>query len=817
MVRLLTLLVFTQIAWGQLPVQPAWVSIQTTAEGDLHASLTVPAGDVPSALPAAFARAVGCAPRDLEKSDWDVRIQVRCRGARPSPLTFHAALRPFEIAPLLLQMGIDRVDLVVITPRFRSLRLDPAIDPRDERHGCYHASYSPVQLPRQITIDGAFDIGQARMLAAAALGLILCPFLLMLLRPSDLLRLHASMEGIFVLAWIGWIWVLLRFDAGALLSYVLGHWGPAPLLALLAPQLAAVWIGSRVGAVTYARLAPNGLGAAYYRKMKFWSGAAMACFASTFLSVLLPGNAQWTLAAGIILTIACVLWIRSIGRAGSRPASDGDLRQRTFAAAARAGVRLRGVSILTSPVPRPPVALATRWGLVLLNEGLLKTLSRREVDAVVCHELSHIRPVKRARMTAVYVLLVATILGAQWLPDLTALIPVSLLAMYFLLKSWRRGREWAADLDSVRWSGDPEALITGLARVSRAHGLPLEWHAPIRWMMAHPPTMDRIKAIARAGRVPDSRIAELLDQSQRDAADHYIADHYIDASTDPVPEDAAFSPELRKRIQSSLSLYLLAAPLLWGVPMVWLLERTGLDWWAVVIVAIVSSALAMYLGSEWITGSLRNAVKRRAIARHGPGVFTGLSLGAEPRLFDGAYHHDLGVVRFENGALEFAGDRAHFTLDRRRVERVWFGDGPPYWTPRKVVYIECRLSPETEPVIFSLQSLEAWFWPFTVAVAKRLYRQVEAWREGSTSSPAPPLPCALPRVEGSPNPFISFPTAFRSVGIYSGIAFVLGSLAPTFNGGTVFSYFSSVLCPMVVCGALALFMVWPRLKLSRTQ
>ncbi len=429
---------------------------------------------------------------------------------------------------------------------------------------------------------------------------------------------------------------------------------------------------------------------------------------------------------------------------------------------------------------------------------------------MVCHELSHIRPVRRSGLIAVYVLLVATILGAQWLPDLTTLIPLSLLAMYFLVKSWRRGRTWAADLDSVRWSGDPEALITGLTRVSRAHGMPLEWGAPLSWMMSHPSTMGRIRAIARAGQVNDARIAELLEECRHDAADHYI-----EASADPAPEDAAFAPALRQRLQSRLTLYVLAAPILWGVPMVWLLQRTGLDWWAVFIVAIVLSALAMYVGLEWITGSVRDTVKRRTVARRGPGVFAGLSLGAEPRLFDGVYHYDMGMVKFENGALEFVGDRTHFTLDRRRVERVWLGDGPPYWTPRRIVYIECRPSPDAGAVIFSLQSLEAWFWPSTVVVAKRLYRQVEEWRQGSSSSPTPPLPCALPQAAGTANPFISFQTAFRSVGIYSGIAFLLGSVAATFDSPSLFGYSSAVLCPTAVCGVLTLFMLWPRLPFGR--
>jgi hypothetical protein len=220
------------------------------------------------------------------------------------------------------------------------------------------------------------------------------------------------------------------------------------------------------------------------------------------------------------------------------------------------------------------------------------------------------------------------------------------------------------------------------------------------------------------------------------------------------------------------------------------------------------SMLAMYVGAEWATGSVRSAAKRRAVARHGQGVYTGFSPSAEPRLFDGAYHYDLGIVRFGTEGLEFVGDRVRFTLDSRNVQRVWLGDGPRHWTPRKVVYLK------TESAIFSLQSFEAWSWPWTVAEAKRLCRQIEEWRQSSSHSPVPPVPCPLPREEGQPDSNISLRMAVRSAGIYSGVAFFLSSLIAPLKGAWDFS---EVLCPTIVCGILALFLVWPRLGWGRLK
>src|SRR5262249_24524783 len=223
-------------------------------------------------------------------------------------------------------------------------------------------------------------------------------------------------------------------------------------------------------------------------------------------------------------------------------------------------------------------AFATRWGAVVMNQGLLQRLSRREVDAIVCHELSHMRPLRRSRLMVAYGLIVAAVLGQMWLPNFFDVIPALLLIAYFLVKAWRRAGGRTADLDAVRRRGDPEAMITGLARVSRENGMPLEWAAPYSWVTAHPSTMERIHAIARAGQVSQPRIGELLEEAQQEAADHYAETQPPAA---PIPDDAAFSPAIRHRLQMRLTWYTLLAPIALGMPIVWMLERIGLSRWAV--------------------------------------------------------------------------------------------------------------------------------------------------------------------------------------------------------------------------------------------
>jgi hypothetical protein len=185
MLRLGTLLSFAVIALGQAPRQPAYVSIEISAAGQLNASLTAPVARVPAELPATFAHAVGCDMRGLIKSPYPSRIQVQCPVARTSPLTFRATFRLSELAPQLLHVGVDQLALSLSTPHFRSLRFDPPIPPQDGiSTGYRRAQYSLDPLPPAIVVDGGFETNQVRALVAAAVGLILAPFLLLLLRPS---------------------------------------------------------------------------------------------------------------------------------------------------------------------------------------------------------------------------------------------------------------------------------------------------------------------------------------------------------------------------------------------------------------------------------------------------------------------------------------------------------------------------------------------------------------------------------------------------------------------------------------------------------
>lgn len=801
----LLLFLFARLGSAQLPFVErtdlrASLSVVLTGAREVRATLTVPA-EIPGSVGPVFGRAVGCRPDDLQPEKYAARLTVHCRIARSAAGGLHDQVRLSELAESLNTLGVKQLQVEFAFPKLGEVTITPSIPTR----GNYRiASYALDAVPREIAIDAAINQTHVRMLGTGIAGLILLPFVLVLVKPRTLIHLIATTQTLFLLGWAGWTWVLLKTQAWTLCELAWGNAYAAPLL-LFATPLAAVWIGSQAAAANYSRLAPPGANVALYRTAKFWiGGMVVILFTAIFALFASPDETPgftW-LAVGLGGALVSVVRLRLASRGASHPLAAGALRDRIFALAAHAGRRIRGVTILTGAETRPPAAFATRWGGILLTDGLLKSLSKREVDAIVCHELSHTGGRSRLLMLTLYALVIGTTIAAEFVPGTVMLFPLLLIAIVLAFKAWRRSEERAADRDSIRWSKDPEAMISGLARVSLSSSMPLEWGAPMSWMLSHPSTAERLRIIAAAGGVSQSRLEELIEEARLEPSEHY-------EDSTAVPQDAAFSPMLRQKLSQRLTLYALAAPIILGLGIAWVLETAGLKGVAVFAIGAPVSMTAFYIGYEMIVGGMRETARRRAVTKNGAGIFVGLSPWSEPRIYEGMYHYDLGLARFSPGVLEFVGDRTRFTVDSRIVERIWLGDGPRHWTPRKVAFVECR-NPDGTTAVFSLQSFEARFWPWTTVAARDLYAQIEAWRGRHVASLPPPQPCGVPAVKGDLDRSAPLSAVVRSAAIYGGVGLTVTSAFGIANLERGFDY-----APALLCAALAVFAAWPRIMKPR--
>ena len=153
-------------------------------------------------------------------------------------------------------------------------------------------------------------------------------------------------------------------------------------------------------------------------------------------------------------------------------------------------------------------------GGIAVTDGLLRTLSYREIRAVLAHEMTHLQH------NDVSVMLLSSIVGRliQWLAwSGIALIlfslPLSWLyekpvpwpwLLLVIVAPWlslllqaglSRTREFQADLGAARLTDDPQALMQALAKIDSGSSAPVH-PSETTLLQSHPATSERIARLA---------------------------------------------------------------------------------------------------------------------------------------------------------------------------------------------------------------------------------------------------------------------------------------------------------------------------------
>jgi heat shock protein HtpX len=154
---------------------------------------------------------------------------------------------------------------------------------------------------------------------------------------------------------------------------------------------------------------------------------------------------------------------------------------------------------------------------IALSDGLLRLLSRRELSAVIAHEIWHIRQndlgllrlaLGAVRLTQIMCLaagLLVLLFGPLdpvdgVAPDTWSLLLLIVLAPSASLLLWlglSRTREYDADAGAAALTGDPEALASALRHLERAAGpawerLSRQGQGASPWLRTHPSAAERI-------------------------------------------------------------------------------------------------------------------------------------------------------------------------------------------------------------------------------------------------------------------------------------------------------------------------------------
>ncbi len=210
-----------------------------------------------------------------------------------------------------------------------------------------------------------------------------------------------------------------------------------------------------------------------------------------------------------------------LGMLGARPLAVAEhplLRSKVDRLAAQLEVRAPSLALITDGFPRAfVVGRGPQGSTVVVSSGLLGALSTDELEAVLAHELAHVR--RRDVLTQTFAVVLATTLleltrVGGWLSRalLAVLAPVASAFTHLLLSE---KRELAADAAAAALS-DPHDLADALLRLDRAGDLvsfeaavatePLYTVSPFdhtervaRMFVTHPPVEERVKRLRTLG------------------------------------------------------------------------------------------------------------------------------------------------------------------------------------------------------------------------------------------------------------------------------------------------------------------------------
>jgi Zn-dependent protease with chaperone function len=250
----------------------------------------------------------------------------------------------------------------------------------------------------------------------------------------------------------------------------------------------------------------------------------------TGLSTMAKGSLQvgtlWLVAAFAVAIVASRARQKFLGMQ-PHALTTGDLRDRAFAMAQKLGVKLQQIYIIPSGKGQMANAFARRGNVISFTDFLLQRMSRREVNYVFGHELSHLKlghPGKLAMAAVVSYFVAITGVGfldpflyLSAVPRYALIVGIITLTPYF----WSRRFEYAADAGAVEVTGDPEAAISALFKLAQLNMLPIHWSNWSEKWLTHPSSLRRAQAIARKAGIPMERISDIA-QTAATADDHYV-------------------------------------------------------------------------------------------------------------------------------------------------------------------------------------------------------------------------------------------------------------------------------------------------------
>ncbi len=454
-------------------------------------------------------------------------------------------------------------------------------------------------------------------------------------------------------------------------------------------------------------------------------------------------------------------WIRARARTTVRQLSEGELRERISALLAKARRPPIKIYISSSTRTQASAAFTLPGKSIYMTAPLVGSLSKREVDAVAAHELAHTSHSNRGQWTA---LVLAMILFVTPVDIALLSLPGGLLATILLLVtvlivslSSSRKREFGADAYAAALTGDPRAMISSLARISRNNKSPLDMNRAVEWLSTHPSTRKRIRALAAAYRLDPAEVESLC--SIDDPGPSYELPSGEGVTT-------IFTPAWQAMNVGVYSWIALLGSSIAGVVIAWLFFKTTGPGALQLLLGIVLGCLLTKGVASAVMARNFAAMQRKLEARLGVnGRLVGLAIDSQPLLYGGRRFSDAGILSFADGMLCYRSERTSIELNPANViDLTRVAASPSNWF-RLMPVVRFR-RPESEIIEgFILHSVD-WF-----PTQRHLFDSVQRWRATQPSTQATSI-TGFNHIDGQPFAKVSVRALISGLGISLGAALI---------------------------------------------
>ncbi len=713
-----------------------------------------------------------------------------------------------SLATRLHQIGADELNLTVLFPKteYREYPQQNLIrGPFQTSTGLYYR-IALAENTRISVFHLAYGFRRSDLNRAFAilLGFILLPLLITLAMRRRALALAKTDPAA---AWFGFIRTLNWMVLGAMLVWITSGLGARPLLeewiamqGFSALKAASASVALTVLPAFLVYLFCISLSYPVHSKLRAtqWTRGEfllqqLATVAAQAMPLILGlagiqilGKQPEIAAALLIFAVLLLQLLQTLKlrvmKAFPQPLMTGELRDRIFALASRLGVAVNQIFVLPAGKGQVANAFAAKNRIVMFTDYLLDHLNKQEVDGIAAHELAHLRfkhpakigmaflaaiflpqyfvwlmqllvgllaipiqliPSNMARASIVTDLYIALFRFEAWSQKDLLLLFLGMTGFYFLSRHF----EYVADATAVRLTGNAEAQITGLLKVSRLNLIPIRWGKASESWLTHPSTVRRVHRMAAAGGLARERVQQILSDYDLQGSGTRIVPPGDRYSVPPAADPERLRTALQDRSRTQGKLWLNLAAYVLPPAAVALSIRTlhlaGWSAFSAYIAGIIATAFLVVLAGVLLGESGKERRKIRLRERFGlehvpagidGDVFVGFAPGPYPRIYGTRYHYDTGFLVLSKGRLQFVGEQVKFSFSPSEIDSVVIGRGGPSWWRFERVYVRWKTE-DGRNGIFNLNTLEPGSVWSTRARVRALCLQIQQWQVQAAQYP----------------------------------------------------------------------------------